>query len=409
MTEGLRQADMRISLENPLIFSRRTWYLLLASLILVLASTVAAPAFDAKPVRIGGTLSLTGEHSRIADYMEKAFRLWTRDVNARGGLLGRPVELILLDDRSDPRTAVALYRRLIVDERVDLLFAPYSSDITEAILPLTAQQGYPLIASGASADRIWEKGYDHVFGLFLPASKFAVGFFEMLVRNRIDRIALFHEDTGFSQDLARGANKWAGRFGLTVVLDERFPKGLVDFSEPARRARAAGAQVVFLASYLDEAIRLRQAFTAIGWTPRAYYVPVGPGTAEYRAVLGKDADGVFSTAQWEAFTKTPGRRGTDEFSSAYVRVFGKEPSYFAATAYASGQIYEAAVKHAGSLDRAAVRNALATMDAMSIIGRFGVDRTGVQIKGINLVIQLQQGRKEVVWPAELSTSAPRFP
>jgi branched-chain amino acid transport system substrate-binding protein len=394
--------------KSPVRSPRRTRNLVLAVLVLVISAAGVAFSADAKPVRIGGTLSLTGTHAKIADYQAKAFRLWVTDVNARGGLLGRPVELILLDDRSEPRTAVALYRRLIVDEGVDLLLAPYSSDITEAILPLTSQQGYPLIASGASADRIWEKGYDHVFGLFMPAGKFAVGFFELLVRHKIDRIALFYEDTGFSQDLARGAKKWAGRFGLMVVHEERFPKGLIDFSEQARRARAAGAQVVFLASYLDEAVRMRQAFTAIGWMPRVYYVPVGPGTAEYRTALGKDADGVFSTSQWEVYTRAKGG-GKDAFSEAYVRAFGKEPSYFAATAYASGQVYEAAVRNAGSLDRAEIRKVLSTMDATSIIGRFGVDRTGVQIRNFNLVIQLQQGRKEVVWPAEYSTSTPRFP
>jgi len=406
--------DGTISMQNPVhqgplsAFFRRSWKPLLLTILFMVTAAGGVVAADEGPVRIGGTLSLTGKYAVVGKYKEKGFKLWVKDVNARRGILGRRVELVLYDDQSDPKTAVALYRRLIVDEHVDLLFAPYSSDITEAILPLTAQQGYPLIASGASADRIWEKGYDHVFGLFLPASKFAVGFFEMLVRSKIDRIALFHENTGFSQDIAAGAKKWAGRFGLTVVLEERFPKGLVDFSEQARRARDAGAQVVFLASYMDEAIRMRRAFTAVGWMPRAYYAPVGPGTGEYRTALGKDADGVFSTSQWEALAFAKGK-GRDAFSEVYVRAYGTEPSYFAATAYASGQLYETAVRNAGSLDRAAVQNALSTMDAMSIIGRYGVDRTGVQIKNINFVIQLQQGRKEVVWPAEHRTSAPRFP
>ena len=149
----------------------------------------------------------------------------------------------------------------------------------------------------------------------------------MLVRNKIDRIAIFYEATGFSQDLARGAKKWAGRFGLTVVLEERFPKGLIDFSEQARRARDAGARVVFLASYMDEAVRMRRAFTAVGWMPRAYYVPVGPGTTEYRAVLGKDADGVFSTSQWEAYTRAKGG-GKDAFSEAYVRAYRERAFLF---------------------------------------------------------------------------------
>jgi branched-chain amino acid transport system substrate-binding protein len=330
------------------------------------------------------------------------------DVNRRGGILGRPVELVLYDDTSDPQTAVVLYRRLMIEDRVDLLFTPYSSDITEAILQMTAVQGYPLIVSGASADRIWEQGYEHIFGLFIPASRFSFGFFEMLVRNKIDRIAVFQGQSSFSQDLAAGARRWADRFGLTVVHTEPFPRGLADYSEQAQKARDAGAQVVFLASYLEEAIRMRRAFTAIGWTPRAYYVPVGPGTGEYRTALGKDADGVFSTSQWEVFARSQGGP-RDSFSEAFVRAYGREPSYFAATAYASGQIYETAIRKAGSLDRQVIRSVLSTMDATSIIGRYGVDRTGVQIKNINLIIQLQNGRKEVVWPSEYSSAAPRVP
>jgi branched-chain amino acid transport system substrate-binding protein len=314
---------------------------------------------------------------------------------------------VLLDDQSDPGTAVELYRRLIVKEHVDLLFAPYTSDITEAILPLTAEQGYPLIASGASADRIWEQGYDHVFGIFLPASRFAFGFFEMLVENGVDRIAIFYDDNAFSRDVAEGARKWADRFGLKVVLDELFSRTRPEFTRLAEKARNARAEVVFLASYLEEAIGMRRAFSTTKWTPRAYYAPIGPGTAEYPRALGRDADGVFSTSQWEAIAKAPqGRR--DVFSDEYLREYGQAPSYFAATAYASGELLEAAVRKTGSLDRESVRKALSTMDAMSVIGRYGVDRTGLQVKNTNLIIQLQKGKKEVVWPEEYRTAAPQF-
>lgn len=388
--------------------ARRSWARLLVSCLLVLLASAGTVFADDRPVLIGGTLSLTGRYASIADYQAQGFRLWVKDVNGRGGILGRPVELVLLDDRSDPKTAVALYRRLMVEDRVDLLFAPYSSDITEAILQMTAMQGYPLIVSGASADRIWEQGHEHIFGLFLPTSRFSIGFFEILARNGIDRIAIIHDQSIFAQDLAASARKWADRYGVKVVHGEQFRQGSADFPELARKARDTGARAVFLASYLDEAIRMRRAFTAIGWTPRAYYVPVGPGTGEYKKTLGKDADGVFSTSQWMALARS---RGTvrDPFSEAFVRAYGREPSYFAATAYASGQIYEAAIRKAGTLDRKAIGSILSTMDALSVIGRYGVDRAGVQIKNTNMIIQLQNGKKEVVWPPEHQTAAPRFP
>lgn len=381
--------------------------LLLLLVLVVLFCPLARKASAAeKPVLIGGTLSLTGAYAKVADYKLKGYRLWENEVNARGGILGRPVKLIILDDRSEPATAAALYRRLIVNEHVDLIVAPYSSDITEAILPLTADLGYPLIASGASADRIWNQGYTHVFGLFLPASRFAVGFFEMLVRNEVDRIAILSAPTSFGRDIAAGARLWAGRFGLTVVHEEDISRDLQEYTEIILRSKAAGAEVVFLAGDLELAIRTRRALRAARWMPRAFYAPVGPGTREYLDALGQDADGVFSTSQWEAFTRA--ERGKDPFSAAYLRAYGKEPSYFAATAYASGEILEAAARKAGTLERSALRKALSTMEAMSVIGRYGVDRTGLQVRNTNLVIQLQDGRKEVVWPAEYRTAAPRF-
>lgn len=126
-----------------------------------------------------------------------------------------------------------------------------------------------------------------------------------------------------------------------------------------------------------------------------------------RRELGADADLVFSTSQWEAYL-APARGRQDPFTADYHKEYGEVPSYFAATAYAAGQILQAAVTQAGTLDRTAVRRALATMDATSIIGRYGVDRTGLQIRNISMIIQIQQGERKVVWPPEQRTAAPQF-
>lgn len=360
-----------------------------------------------QPVRIGLTLGLTGRYAQLAGYQEKAYRLWQQDVNKRGGILGRPVELILQDDQSDPAVAARLYRRLIVEERVDFVFSPFSSDISEAVLPITTKRGYPLILAGASADHLFQQGYDHVFGLFVPSSKFALGFLEMLVHHHIDRIAVFADESLFSQSLAEGIRKWSQRLGLKVVVDEKIVKGSGHFDALAKRARDAGAQVVMLASYLEDAVALRRAFTAITWTPRAYYVPVGPGTGEYRKALGKEADYVFSTSQWE-FHGKQSRNQPDAFVKAFETAYGQRPSYFAATAYAAGQLLEDAVRQIGSLNRFRISAALATLDATTVIGRYGVDRTGTQVKQFYLIVQVQAGKFEVVWPPESRTADPVF-
>lgn len=202
-----------------------------ASVLLFLLSLPIAPASATEPIKIGLTLGLTGKYSEMSDMQMKGFRLWERDVNKRGGILGRNIELVIHDDKSDTETAKALYEYLIKRVRVDLVFSPYSSEITEAILPVTEKYGYPVLTSGASADRLWQKGYKNNFGVYTPASKYAVGFLELLVANGLNDIAIVYADDSFSKDIAAGTKKWADRFGLKVVLFEGFKKETTELKE----------------------------------------------------------------------------------------------------------------------------------------------------------------------------------
>ena len=126
---------------------------------------IALPASAQEPlIKIGVSLGLTGKYSEMSNMQMKGFRLWEKEVNGRGGILGRKIKLIIYDDKSDPLTAKSLYEHLILNDKVDLVLGPYSSEITEAVLPVTEKYGYPMIASGASADRLWQRGYKYIFG-----------------------------------------------------------------------------------------------------------------------------------------------------------------------------------------------------------------------------------------------------
>jgi len=360
-----------------------------------------------EPIKIGVSLGLTGKYSEMSDMQMKGFKLWEKDVNSRGGLLGRKVQLIIYDDKSEPKDAKSLYEYLILKDRVDLVFGPYSSEITEAILPVTEEYGYPVIASGASADRLWQKGYEGVFGIYAPASRYATGFLEMLVMNNLNNIAILHAHDSFSKDIADGTKKWAERFGLKVVLFQGFNKGIQNLDNIARKAKASNPQVLIVCGHFEEAVRMRLSLKKIGWYPKAYFASVGPALQAFQDQLKSDADYVFSSSQWEHHG---GVRplGCDEFYALYVKTYNQKPSYHAATAYAGGQILEAAVIKAQSLDTVKLRRILAAMDTISIVGRYGVNASGMQIKHFNLIIQWQNGRKEVIWPEENRTAEPIF-
>jgi len=375
---------------------------LLAALAVLSAAQPAAAG--APPVRIGVSISGSGPNALLARYLRRGYELWVEDVNRRGGLLGRPVELVVRDDRGDPAAARSAYEGFCERGEADLVFAPFSSDLTGAVVPAAARCGFPVIAAGASADRLWQQGHHTLFGIFLPASRLTMSFLELLTMRGVERVAVVHDGSSFASEVAEGTVLWAGRLGLEVVAELRFdPRAPDPFPPLLEQARRSGAEAVILAGYLAQAIDFAGAVARGGWRPRATYVTVGLGAPEFVERLGPAADLVFSTSQWEYDAPGP-PAGAREFHDRYVAAYGAEPSYFAATAFAAGQILEAAAARTGTLEPARLAAEIATLDAESIIGRFGVDREGMQIKKFDLVVQLQGGRREVVWPRELATA-----
>ncbi|MBI3377518.1 MAG: amino acid ABC transporter substrate-binding protein [Nitrospirae bacterium] len=380
----------------------------IAGAALLVLFFIAMPASAQEPlIKIGLSLGLTGKYSEMSDKQMKGFKLWGKEVNSRGGILGRKVQIIIRDDKSEPEKAKSIYEEVILNDKVDLVFGPYSSEITEAILPITEKYGYPVLTTGAAADRLWQKGYKYVFGVFTPASRYSVGFLELLIKNDLQDVAIVHADDSFSQDIANGTKKWAERFGLKVLLFEGFQKGTANLDELAKKAKASGAQVLIVCGHFDEAVNMRLSLKRIKWYPKAYFASVGPTMQAFYDKLQTGADYVFSTSMWEHHGGLI-PPGCHEFYEAFIKAYKEEPSHHAAQTYAAGQILEAAIKKAGSLDREKIRVILSSMDAISIIGRYGVDRTGAQIKHFNLIIQWQNGAKKVVWPEDLKTADPIF-
>lgn len=369
--------------------------------------SVVTPSYASDPVTIGVSLGLTGKYAEMSDMQLKGFRLWEKDVNKRGGILGKKVLLIVHDNKSSAQIAISDYENLIEKEQVGFVFSPYSSEVTEAVLPVTEKYEYPLLISGASADSIWGKGYKNAFGIYTPAGKYTSGFLEMLVMNNLDDIAIISADDSFSKDIAEGTKKWAVRFGLNITFFEEFKKNTKDFSAIIERVKKSRSKVIIVCGHLEEAINTRLALKASGWFPKAFFASVGPTLPVYHNKLLSDADYVFSSSQWEHHGGiTP--KGCVHFYESFLDAYKEKPSYHAATAYAAGQLMEEAIKKAGTFDRKKLREIFSAMDIITIIGRYGVDRTGMQVKHFNLIVQWQNGEKEVVWPSELSSAKPIF-
>jgi branched-chain amino acid transport system substrate-binding protein len=374
----------------------------------VMAGMAAGPvrAAAAQPIRIGLTLGLTGQYQAPSAMQKRAYEMWRDEVNRRGGIAGRPVELVIVDDRSEEALSSKAYREFVNGRGVDLIFAPYSSGITAAIAPIAEAAGYPLLAAGASADDLWKHGYRSIFGVWTQASRYTQGMLRLAHESGLRRIAIIAADDPFSKDTADGTRRWAPYLRLSIVTD-RVVAGDAQLRAALEEAHWSKADLVIVTGRLDEALQARRALAQITWVPAAFYATVGPALPDWRQAAGPLADDAFSTSMWEPVDSVAYPQSRD-FAEAFRSRYGMDPSYHAATAYASGQILEAGIRIAGTVDPQAVRDAISSLDTYTVLGRFAVDRAGVQVKRFEMVVQWQKGRKEIVWPAEVRTALPIF-
>lgn len=370
---------------------------LLITLLLIFSWFSNASA--AEPIKLGGTLGLTGRYAPNSEMVSLGLNLWAEKTNAKGGILGRPVKLIIYDDTSRPEVAGKLYEKLILEDKVDLVFGPYSSVITTEAVKVTEKYGYSMLASGAASDELWQQGYTHLFGVYIPASRYAFGFLKLLMRNGIERVAIVSADDMFSRTVADGALKWSKRLGLRVTLYEQYKKGTRKLDDLAERIRDSGAEAIVVGGHFEESVDVRRALINIDWYPRAYFATLGPALQKYHDILQENADLTFTLSNWEEKgVQFPGSR---EFAENFKQTYGKDPSYQAAAGYASGQILETAVTQIGGLNKQKLRDAIASLETLTVMGRFGVDSTGQQIRHFALVTQWQNSRLEVVGPSDM--------
>jgi branched-chain amino acid transport system substrate-binding protein len=195
--------------------------------------------------------------------MEQGYRLWESDTAAQGGLLHRQIRVQILDDRSDPALSARLYEKMIVEERLDLVVSPYGSDITDVMANVTERHGYPLVAAGALAPEIWEKGRKYVVGLPKTARHFLEGAIDLAANRGYTRLAIVGEDSIFTTSNARGAAELARRRGLSVVTYDLYPKGATDFTALLTKLKDHRADVLLAYSFLSDSISITRQLKAL--------------------------------------------------------------------------------------------------------------------------------------------------
>jgi branched-chain amino acid transport system substrate-binding protein len=335
----------------------------LATLVLALAAlTCAAPvrAADPEPIKIGFSMELTGPFSVVGKTGLAAFQIWAEDVNAKGGLLGRPVKLVYYDDQSNPANVPGIYEKLISVDNVDLLISSYGTNLVVPAMPVAIQHGrlfFGLFALAANDKFHYPKYFSMLpFGPE-PVKTFAEGYFDLAAAQnpKPKTVAIVAADAEFQHKAAESARGHAKRTGMEIVYDRAYPPNTVDFSPIVRAIQAAKPDIVYMSSYPSDTVGILRSIGEIGLDAKM----IGGGLAGLQAAavrtqLGDAANGVVNTDLWEP-TPTMNFPGVADFLKKYQAVAAKEGidllGYFLPPfAYSELQVLEQAIDATKTLD-----------------------------------------------------------
>ena len=394
-------------------------------------ATFAAPARAADPIKIGFSMPLTGGLSGGGKSVILAFELWKEDVNAKGGLIGRPVELVYYDDQSMAAQVPGIYSKLLDVDKVDLVVSSYGTNQIAPAMPIVMQRNLAFMALfGTGVNDNFN--YDKYFQI-LPNGKEtrlapSLGFLEtaMTMEPKPQTIALAAADAEYAQTVVVGARETVKRLGLRVVYDKSYPPTTVDYTPIVRAIQATNPDVVFVASYPPDSAGMVRAANEIGLKPRMFGGGmVGLAFAPIRQQLGPLLNGIVA---YDVYAPEPTMTfpGLDEFLKRYqarAPAAGVDPlgHFLPPYAYAEMQILAQAVNAVGSLDQAKIAAYIHATKFSTIVGDVKFADNGewensrvlfVQYQNIapNDLEQFRRGGKVVIlYPPEYKSGKFMYP
>jgi branched-chain amino acid transport system substrate-binding protein len=389
-----------------------------------LAATAGIPgaAFAQQgPIRIGIGIAQTGTLGGGGKAALLAQQMWVEDVNARGGLLGRKVELIAYDDQSNPATIPGIYTKLLDVDRVDLLIAPYGTVPTAPLMPMVKQRG--LLLMGNFSFQVNAKVQHDMWFNNSPwndASSWSDGFIAAGRKHGAKTLAVLAADQEFAQNLANGARVLAKEAGLKTVYEQNYPPATVDFSSMIRAVRSTRPDIVFVMSYPNDSVAIVRAVNEIGVGPSVMLFGGGMVGLQFTPImesLGSSLNGITNYNSYVPGIKYP---GIEEFLQRYAQkaVPAKvDPLgfYLPPFNYAIGQMLEQAIKATGGIEHRRLADYLRKNELKTIVGPIRYDKAGewanprvvqAQFRGVidkNVEQFRQPGKQVVIYPEQYKT------
>jgi len=375
-------------------------------LALLFAVIVLVPSLSpAAPVKIGVINSMTGPEAPIGENLTNGIKLAQEDLKKKG----INVDLVWEDDTGKPQIAMSAMEKLVTRDRVSGVVGPYTSACSNAVARLAEKYKAPLLVPAAAKEEITRQGLKWVYRMNAPADVYASVLIDAaLTLGKPKTIAFIYENTDFGTSTTRTAKQYIAKKGIQVVADEPYQKGSPDYRSTLAKIKARNPDLVFMVSYVADAILLMRQAREMGLQPKAF---LGGGAGFTTAEFAREkviSNYVLSCTQWTEDVNWPGAK---EFFKRYISRFGKEPTYNAACAYASMMIMAETAAKAGG-DREKTRIGLRAGKWNGIMGEVKfTDYAGFTNQNNHqmLVQQLQGGNYETVFPVRFATRKPVYP
>jgi len=367
-------------------------------------AALAAPLDGRAAVKVGFINTITGAEAPIGENLTNGVDLAIEDLKKKGV----DVQVLKQDDTGKPDKAISAIEQLATGDEVSAIVGPYTSACANAVAKQAEQYGVAQVIPAAAKEEITRQGYKWVFRVNAPAHVYAQSLIDAaLSLGKPKSIAFIYESTDFGNSVSKAGKDYSAAKGLTVVADEAYQKGAPDYRSTLTKVKEKNPDLVFMVSYVADAILLMRQSREVGLKPQAFLGGgAGFDTAQFESEK-EISTNVFSVTQW-----TPdSSKGAAEFAERYKAKYGKKPTYHAACAY-TAMMVTGEVAAAAKGDRAKIREALVSGKWDGIMGTVDfADWEGFtnQNRLVMPVIQYQDGKAETVYPKAASKKKAVYP
>ncbi|MEH1127860.1 amino acid ABC transporter substrate-binding protein [Micromonospora sp. CPCC 206061] len=368
----------------------------------------------ADPITIGVSLPLTGDFSEPGKGVQRGYEAWAKIVNDNGGLLGRRVELKILDDQSNADRVVSDYEQLLGKDAVDLVFGPFSTRLVIPAARVAEEYGMLFVEPAGAAPQVFEQGFKNLF-YAAPAvaddhyNHLAEYIVKMPADQRPKTVAYAAMDDPFAQGTAYGLKEKLEQAGIRTVVDEVYPPNTTEFGSIAAKIAASKADMVVGGTQYQDAVNLIVALQQLNYQPKLAAFSTAPTNPEFAKAIGAKTEGILAPTGYTEKAKFP---SNVEFVQKYTAQFGTPPGEDEANAYTTGQVVAAAVAAAGCAEQGDCQRKLVDWlrgnTVETVVGPLNWDKAG-RPQSAHMIQQYVDGEIQIVLPESQKEAEFVFP